>query len=97
MKKLLDELRSRRSEIFAIAYKHGIADVRVFGSVARGEENNNSDIDLLIRQNRGVSLFEIVDFQYEIENYLGKKVDIVLEDGINKYLKELIFSEAVSI
>jgi len=97
MPKLLDELRSKRSEIIKIAAKYGISNIRVFGSVARGEEKKNSDVDFLVKQNKGVSLFEIVEFKRDIEKFLGKKVDVVLEDGVSKFLKKIIFDEAVLI
>jgi predicted nucleotidyltransferase len=93
----LEEIKSRREEIYSIAAKYGISDIRVFGSVARGDDNKNSDVDFLIKSANWVSLFEVCDFKYEVEDLLHKRTDIVSEDGVSKFLKDRIFSEAVSI
>jgi predicted nucleotidyltransferase len=95
--KTLEFLRQNREKIYEIAEKYGVSNIRVFGSVARGEDKKGSDVDFLIKQNHGVSLFEIADFKYEIEKLLKKKTDLVLEDGVNRHLKKIIFSSALSI
>ena len=71
--KTLEEIKAKREEIYKIAGKHGISNVKVFGSVARGEDDKNSDVDFLIRTEKWVSLFEVVDFKREVENLLHKK------------------------
>ncbi len=95
--KTLELLRQNREKIYAIAEKYGVSNIRVFGSVARGEEKRGSDVDLLVKQNGNISLFEVLDFKYDVEKILKKKTDIVLEDGVNKRLKKIIFSESVKI
>ena len=97
--KTLEEIRAKREEIYKIAKKYCVSNIRVFGSVARGEDNKNSDIDLLVSidyKSYG-SGFARVDFKYEIEEFLHKKTDIISEDGVSKFLKDRIFSEAVAI
>ena len=92
---LLSNLQSRRSEILAIAKKHGIKTVRVFGSVARGEETPESDIDLLIDLERPVKDgLGFIGFKLDMEDMLGRKVDIVFETGIYHRLRDIILNEA---
>lgn len=95
--KTLEFLRQNREKIYEIASKYGISNIRVFGSVARGQDNENSDIDFLINQNSEVSLFEIADFKHDLENFLNKKTDIITDDGINKRLEKIIHLESVLV
>jgi predicted nucleotidyltransferase len=97
MPKLLDELRQKHEEIYAIANKYGVSNIRVFGSVARGEERKDSDIDLLATLNSGVSLFGLVKLEMILAKNLGKKIQIISDKAINKHLKERVLKEAVSI
>ncbi len=70
-------LRSRRAEVTEAAARHGVANVRVFGSVARGEEAAESDVDLLVDLSDGAGLFAIARLQRELEELLGARVEIV--------------------
>ena len=80
--KLLEEMRERREEILSAAKRHGIASVRVFGSVARGEERPDSDIDLLIDLERPVKQgFGFFHFKNEVEALFNRPVDIMFERG----------------
>lgn len=97
MPKLLEELKAKHDEIYAIAEKYGVSNIRVFGSVARGEEKKNSDVDFLVKGKKGTSLFEIVRFKREVEKLIRKKADVILDDSVNKLLKKIIFNEAISI
>ncbi|MES2678178.1 MAG: nucleotidyltransferase domain-containing protein [Pseudomonadota bacterium] len=95
----LESLRARREEIYKIADKYCVSNIRVFGSVARGEDKKNSDIDLLVNidyKSYG-SGFARISFKYEIEKFLHKKTDVISEDGVSKFLKDRIFNEAVAI
>jgi len=94
---LFDELHSRRDEIHAIAAKYGVDVIRVFGSVARGEEQEGSDIDLLIRIARGRNLIDMAAFQYEIEDVLKHKTDVVSENGIYHLLRDEILGSATTL
>ena len=92
-----DMLLARREEIIALAAKHKAENVRVFGSVARGEANENSDVDLLVNFLPGASLFDLIDLKEDAEQLLGISVDIVSEGGISPFLEQRILSEAVDL
>ncbi len=92
----LAELRKRKAEILAIAARNGISDIRVFGSVARGDTTPESDVDLLVKVLPGTGI-RFFGFGLEIEEALGCKVDVVSEKGVNVFMKERIFSEAVPL
>lgn len=92
-----DMLLVRREEIIALAAKHKAEHVRVFGSVARGEATDDSDIDLLVHFQQGASLFDLIELKEEAEQLLGAPVDIVSEGGISPFLEQRILSEAVDL
>lgn len=87
----------RRSEIVDIAAKFGATDVRVFGSAARGDTREDSDLDLLVRMRDGSSLFDLVKLSQELEDALGVPVDVLSERGLSPYLRDRILSEAVGL
>jgi hypothetical protein len=90
----LEELRSHREELLAICKKHGAYNVRVFGSVVRGEAGPDSDIDLLVDMEKGRSLLDLVGSWQDIEEDLGFKVDIVTARSISRHFREQVLSEA---
>jgi predicted nucleotidyltransferase len=92
-----DLLKSRREEILRIAAKHGARNVRVFGSVARGEADSQSDIDLLVEFKRGTTLLGHAALVQELEDLLGVKVDVVSERGLRDRVRERVLREAVAI
>lgn len=94
---LNDLLKSRREEILKIAAKHGARNVRVFGSVARGEADFQSDIDLLVEFKRGTTLLGHAALVQELEDLLGVKVDVVSERGLRDRVRERVLREAVAI
>ncbi len=94
---LNDLLKSRREEILRIAAKHGARNVRVFGSVARGEADFQSDIDLLVEFKRGTTLLGHAALVQELEDLLGVKVDVVSERGLRDRVRERVLREAVAI
>jgi len=69
----------------------------VFGSFARGEENIDSDIDLLVELESNRSLLDIIALKYDIEDLTGRKVDVVTQAGISPYLVKQIMKEAVPL
>lgn len=71
-------LRDRRDEIVDAAARHGVRNVRVFGSVARGEDTAESDVDLLVDLDPGVGMFAIGALESELEEMLGREVDVVI-------------------
>jgi predicted nucleotidyltransferase len=90
-------LQQQREAILRIAEKYGARNVRVFGSISRGQESDTSDIDLLVDLAPQRSLLDQVGLKLEIEELLGRRVDIVVEGGISPYLEERILSEAVPL
>ncbi len=90
-------LREKREEILKIAAKHGARNVRVFGSVVRGEADEKSDIDFLVEMEPGRSLFDLGGLQYELERLLGRPVDVVTERGLKARIRERVLREAVPL
>lgn len=90
-------LRSKRNEIFQIAARHGARNIRLFGSVARGESRPDSDLDLLVEMEQGRSLLDLVELWQDLEELLGRKVDVITDGGVSPYLKDRIYSEAIPL
>ena len=77
-------LGDRRDEIVKIAARHGVRNVRVFGSVARGEDTPESDVDLLVDIDPGVGMFAIGALEVELEEMLGREVDVVIARALRE-------------
>ncbi|RJQ54783.1 MAG: DNA polymerase subunit beta [Actinobacteria bacterium] len=88
-------LRLKREEILDIADRHGATNVRVFGSVARGEARPDSDVDLLVSVGPTHSPFFPGGLLADLEDLLGCHVDIVTDEGLHWYIKDRILKEAV--
>src|SRR6266542_4440532 len=93
--KLKDLLNSRRGEILALARQYGALNVRLFGSVARGDDDEASDIDLLVDMEPGRSLLDLGGFLTAVELKLGHRVDVVTEKGLRPNIHDRIVKEAV--
>lgn len=93
----LPELKQKRKVILDLARKHGVEELRVFGSVAKGMQRNDSDINFLARFNRKSSLFELAALIDDLEDLLGCRVDVVSENELHYYIKDQVLSEAVSL
>jgi uncharacterized protein len=91
---LKELLEDKREAILRICARHGARNVRVFGSVARGEAKESSDIDLLVEFEPGRSLLDHAALVLDIEELLGRKVDIVTEKGLYWLLRRRILKEA---
>ncbi len=92
-----ETIHSRRDDIFRIASRHGVSNIRIIGSVARGQERANSDIDLLIDVSGVPSAWFPVRLIRELEELLGRRVEIVTEKALNKDLRERVLTEAVPL
>src|SRR5439155_24253150 len=90
----LEELRARCDEIFDIAARHGASNIRVFGSVARGEPDAH-DVDLLVDLEEGRSLMDLAGLHIDLEDLLGCKVDVGTQ--IKPRLRESVEAEAVGL
>jgi uncharacterized protein len=89
-------IKRKRRQVLEIAEGHGARNVRLFGSVARGETTATSDLDLLIDMEPGRSLLDIVAIKQDLEELLRCKVDVVTEAAISPYLRDKVLQEAVS-
>ena len=87
-------VKSKREEILRVAAQHGAYNIRVFGSMARGEAGAGSDIDLLVDLEPGRSLLDLGGLQVELEALLGRPVDVVTEAGLYWLLRRRILKEA---
>jgi predicted nucleotidyltransferase len=90
-------LEEKREEIRRIAAMHGAMNVRVFGSVARGEARQDSDLDLLVDTAPETSSWFPAGLVLDLEEILGCKVEVVTEKGLNPYLKERVLQEALPL
>jgi predicted nucleotidyltransferase len=90
-------VHDKRDEIQRIATKHGARNIRVFGSVARGEARNDSDIDFLVDTGPVTSSWFPAGLVLDLEDVLGCKVEVVTEKGLSPFLKERVLQEAVPL
>lgn len=91
----LFELQARREEILRTAEKYGAYNVHVFGSVARGEDDAQSDIDLLVDMEPGRSLFDLGGLLTDLQTVLGRDVDVVAEKGLRESIRNQVLREAM--
>lgn len=90
-------LRRRRAAVLALAARHGISNLRVFGSVARGEDGPNSDLDLLVHLPEGAGLFLLGRFTEDLEALLHVAVDVVPDDGVKPRVRANIDKDLVAL
>ena len=90
-------LDRHRNEILALAKMRGARNIRVFGSVARDEATTDSDVDILVDMEPGRSLLDLTGLQLDLEELLGRDVDVVTENGLRPYLKDRVLAEATPI
>jgi len=95
--KRLDRVRAMRPAILELAAKHGMRSLRVFGSVARGDETDTSDLDVLVDVEPGRSLLDLAAFELDLEDLLGWKVEVVTDRGISPYIEARVLQEAVPL
>ncbi len=90
-------LKEKRQEILRIAREYGARRIRIFGSVARGEDRPDSDVDFLVEMEDGRSLLDIGGMQMDLQDLLGRKVDVVTEKGMRSRIKDRVSKEAVPL
>ena len=90
-------LEGKRDEILRIASAHSVHNLRIFGSVVRGESDDESDIDFLVELGPGCGLLAHAAFIRELEELLGRKVDVVSEKGLRQRVKDRVLREAVPL
>jgi uncharacterized protein len=84
-----------REEILEIAAKHGASNVRVFGSVARGEARSDSDVDFLVEIEPNRSLFDYIALMQDLTELLGRKVDVAESESLHGLIREKVLKDAV--
>ncbi len=97
MTKIQFILRSRREQILQTAAHYGVSRVRVFGSAARGTDDEHSDIDFLVELAPDRSLMDLGGFLYEVRALLGTEVDVVTEKGLQRRIRARVLAEAVDL
>ncbi len=93
----LRTLAERRSEILALAERYRAGEVRIFGSVVRGDSREDSDVDLIVKPSPGCSLFDLGGLLEDLQDLLGCRVDLVTEDGLKPRIRERVLKEAVAL
>ena len=91
---LFDKLKEKREDILRIASRHGAYNVRVFGSVARGDADSGSDIDFLVDMEPDRSLFDLGGLLMDLKVLLKQKVDVVTERSLHWYIRDRIIKES---
>lgn len=94
---LQELVQVRREDILRTAARYGASNVRIFGSVARGNTDEQSDIDFLVDMEAGRSLFDLGGLLTDLENLLGCPVDIVTEKGLRDRIRNRVLQEAIPL
>lgn len=82
-----------KNQIIPILKRQGVLKAAIFGSFARGEETKKSDVDLLVKLGKNKSLLDLAGLRIELQDKLGRKVDVLTYNGINHRLKDIILKE----
>ncbi len=90
-------IAEKREEIFEIAAKHGAANVRIFGSVARGDAGESSDIDMLVEVGENTSPWFPGGLIADLEDLLGRRVHVVTVGALHSYIRDRVLQEAVPL
>jgi len=93
----IELLRQYRREILDAAARYGIRNVRVFGSIARGDDHENSDVDILVDVEPGRTLLDVIAFEQDVQQLLGRNVEVLTDGGLSPYLQQRILAEAASL
>ncbi|MFN8634485.1 MAG: nucleotidyltransferase family protein [Chloroflexota bacterium] len=86
-----------QQEIRRVAARHGARSIRVFGSTARGDARDDSDVDLLVELEPGRSLLDLIAIKQDLEDVLARPVDVVTEAVLSPYLRDRVLSEAIPL
>lgn len=93
----IEEILKKRSEVLKIAAKHGAKNVKIFGSFARGEAGPESDVDLLVETGEKRTSFFPGGLVADLENLLGRHVDVVTERGLHWFIRDQVLKEAIPL
>jgi len=92
-----DLLQNKLHEVLRITACYGAHNVRVFGSVARGEAGPDSDLDLLVELGPDRSLFDLISIQQELEDLLGRRVHVLTEAAVSPYMRDGVLKDAIAL
>ena len=90
-------LADKRDEILAIAAQHGAYNVRVFGSVARGEARDDSDVDFLVEIEESRSLLDRIALIQDLQDLLGRRVDVAKPQNLHQLIRDRVLKEAIAL
>lgn len=90
-------VQRQRNEVMAIARRHGGLSLKLFGSTARGDEVEDSDVDFLVEMEPGRSLLDLGGMQNELELFLGCPVDVVTANGLRERIRSQVLTESVPV
>ena len=90
-------VRRKRRAILAAARRRGASNVRLFGSVARGESGPESDVDFLVELEQGRGLLDLGGLLMDLEELLNRKVDVATEEMLHWYIRDRVLAEAVPV
>jgi predicted nucleotidyltransferase len=90
-------VRAKREQILSVARKHGAVSVKLFGSSARGDEVDSSDLDFVVELESGRSLLDLGGLQADLERLLGCPVDVVTVRGLRERIRARVLAEAVPV
>jgi len=94
----VDELlRERRDKILEVAARHGARNLRVFGSAARGEASDQSDVDFLVEMEPGRTLLDMGGLLMDLRELLGRDIDVVTERGLKARIRARVLKDAVAL
>jgi hypothetical protein len=91
------ELKKIQKQILPILKKHGVVHASFFGSFARNEQKKNSDVDIMVEIKKNISLFDFIGLQLELEDKIGRKVDLVEKKLLKPLIKESIDAEKIVV
>jgi len=93
----LEQIKESALAVRSMAARHGARNIRIFGSIVRGEDGEDSDVDLLVDMDDDRSLLDLVAVERELGKLLNRKVDVVVDGGVSPYLRDRICAEAIPI
>lgn len=92
-----DQVTKLKQQMVPILQKNGVIKSAIFGSYARGSEDTNSDVDLLVELPQGATLIDLVGLKQDLEEVLLKKVDVVTYDALNKRIRSYVQKDLITI
>lgn len=90
-------VREKREAILQAAKNHGARQIRLIGSVARGDARPDSDVDFLVTWEEGTSLLDHASLTLELQNLLGRKVDLASDGWVKPSIRESVYRDAVAL